>query len=55
VNGVVTNVIVLDPQSAGGQSWLQLVSGTSQLPAGALLIKREAGDPVGPGTLVEIP
>jgi hypothetical protein len=55
VNGVVTNVIVLDPQSAGGQSWLQLVSGTSQLPAGALLVKREVGDPVGPGTLVEIP
>jgi hypothetical protein len=55
VNGVVTNVIVLDPQSAGGQSWLQLVAGTSQLPPGALLIKREAGDPVGPGTLVEMP
>ena len=55
VNGVVQNVIVLDPQSAGGQSWLQLVSGTSQLPAGALLVKREVGDPVGPGTLVEIP
>ena len=55
VNGVVQNVIVLDPQSAGGQSWLQLVAGTSQLPPGALLIKREAGDPVGPGTLVEMP
>ena len=55
VNGVVQNVIVLDPQSAGGQSWLQLVTGTSQLPPGALLIKREAGDPVGPGTLVEMP
>ena len=55
VNGVVTNVIVLDPQSAGGQSWLQLVAGTSRFPPGALLIKREAGDPVGPGTLVELP
>jgi len=55
VNGVVQNVIVLDPQSAGGQSWLQLVAGTSQLPPGALLIKREEGDPVGPGTLVEMP
>ena len=55
VNGVVQNVIVLDPQSAGGQSWLQLVAGTSQLPPGALLIKRETGDPVGPGTLVELP
>ncbi len=55
VNGVVQNVIVLDPQSAGGQSWLQLVAGTSQLPPGALLIKREAGDPVGPGTFVEMP
>ena len=55
VNGVVQNVIVLDPQSAGGQSWLQLVAGTSQLPPGALLIKREAGDSVGPGTLVEMP
>lgn len=55
VNGVVQNVIVLDPQSAGGQSWLQLVAGTSQLPPGALLIKRESGDPVGPGTLVEMP
>jgi hypothetical protein len=55
VNGVVTNVIVLDPQSAGGKSWLQLVAGTSQLPPGALLIKREAGEPVGPGTLVEMP
>lgn len=55
VNGVVQNVIVLDPQSAGGQSWLQLVAGTSQLPPGALLIKREVGDPVGPGTLVELP
>lgn len=55
VNGVVQNVVVLDPQSAGGQSWLQLVAGTSQLPPGALLIKRETGDPVGPGTLVEMP
>ena len=55
VNGVVQNVIVLDPQSAGGQSWLQLVAVTSQLPPGALLIKREAGDSVGPGTLVEMP
>lgn len=55
VNGVVQNVIVLDPQSAGGQSWLQLVAGTSQLPPGAVLIKREVGDPVGPGTLVEMP
>jgi len=55
VNGVVQDVIVLDPQSAGGQSWLQLVAGTTQLPPGALLIKREAGDPVGPGTLVEMP
>ncbi len=55
VNGVVQNVIVLDPQSAGGQSWLQLVAGTNQLPPGALLIKRETGDPVGPGTLVEMP
>ena len=55
VNGVVQNVIVLDPQSAGGQSWLQLVAGTSQLPPGALLIKREAGDPLGLGTLVEMP
>ena len=55
VNGVVQNVVVLDPQSAGGQSWLQLVAGTSQLPPGALLIKRESGDPVGPGTLVEMP
>ena len=55
VNGVVQNVVVLDPQSAGGQSWLQLVAGTSQLPPGALLIKREAGDLVGPGTLVEMP
>jgi len=56
VNGVVQNVVVLDPQSSGGQSWLQWFAGTeSAFPPGALLIKREEGDPVGPGTLVEMP
>jgi len=54
-NGVVLNTIVLDPQSAGGQSWLQLVAGTSQLPPGAVLIELKAGDSVGPGTLVAMP
>ena len=53
-NGFVLNVIVLDPQSTEGQSWLRGARGTEHLPLAAVLVKREAGEVVGPGTIVEV-